>query len=114
MNYVAHKATKLFHSGCRSTFSLCLSSPSYFLSAGDVKNGWATHTTRPVPVYFKGADSEMIAALEGSSYKRLFDSITIYIDSMNLQVSTDEHRLFFFSLLNISTAFISQQQLKAS
>ncbi|MEO0928209.1 MAG: alkaline phosphatase [Cyanobacteria bacterium J06643_13] len=34
-----------------------------------VKNGWTTHTTRPVPVYFQGADSEIIQAFKGADYR---------------------------------------------
>ena len=33
-----------------------------------VKNGWNTHTTRPVPVYYQGADSEIIDTFKGSNY----------------------------------------------
>jgi alkaline phosphatase len=38
-------------------------------SQATIKNGWSTHTTRPVPVYFQGADSEIINTFEGSGYK---------------------------------------------
>jgi alkaline phosphatase len=38
-------------------------------SNASVKNGWSTHTSRPVPVYFQGADSEIISTFEGSGYK---------------------------------------------
>ena len=34
-----------------------------------VKNGWSTHTSRPVPVYFQGADSEIIEDFKGADYQ---------------------------------------------
>lgn len=38
-------------------------------SNATIKNGWSTHTSRPVPVYFQGADSEIISTFEGSGYE---------------------------------------------
>ncbi|MEL6495973.1 MAG: alkaline phosphatase [Cyanobacteria bacterium J06623_7] len=38
-------------------------------SDATVKNGWATHTTRPVPVYFQGANAEAIGQFQGSGYQ---------------------------------------------
>ena len=52
-----------------------------------VKNGWATHTSRPVPVYFQGADSEIISAFEGSGYEAYgttVEGVGTYIDQTHL------------------------------
>ena len=52
-----------------------------------VKNGWATHTSRPVPVYYQGADSELIAEFEGSGYEAYgteVEGVGTYIDQVHL------------------------------
>lgn len=52
-----------------------------------VKNGWATHTSRPVPVYYQGADSELIAGFEGSGYQAYgtqVEGVGTYIDQVHL------------------------------
>lgn len=52
-----------------------------------IKNGWATHTTRPVPVYFQGADSEIISAFEGSGYQvydEEVEGVGAFIDQTHL------------------------------
>ena len=52
-----------------------------------VKNGWDTHTTRPVPVYYQGADSDLITALEGSGYEAYgteMQGVGDYIDQVHL------------------------------
>ncbi len=52
-----------------------------------VKNGWGTHTSRPVPVYYQGADSDLIAAFEGSGYEAYgteVEGVGTYIDQVHL------------------------------
>lgn len=52
-----------------------------------IKNGWRTHTTRPVPVYFQGTDSELIADFQGSGYKAYGTQVAgvgNYIDQVHL------------------------------
>ncbi|MEO1671350.1 MAG: alkaline phosphatase [Cyanobacteria bacterium J06631_2] len=52
-----------------------------------VKNGWGTHTTRPVPVYYQGADSEIIKSFEGNGYQAYGKEVVgvgNYIDQTHL------------------------------
>ena len=52
-----------------------------------VKNGWGTHTSRPVPVYYQGADSELITNFEGSGYEAYgteVEGVGTYIDQVHL------------------------------
>ncbi|MEM6612854.1 MAG: alkaline phosphatase [Cyanobacteria bacterium P01_C01_bin.72] len=52
-----------------------------------VKNGWGTHTTRPVPVYFQGAGSEIIKSFEGNGYQAYGKEVVgvgNYIDQTHL------------------------------
>ncbi len=41
----------------------------YWGSDEEVKYGWGTHTTRPVPVYYQGAGTEAFEALAGEGYQ---------------------------------------------
>lgn len=55
-----------------------------------VKNGWRTHTSRPVPVYFQGAGSEIISAFEGSSYEAYGTEVSgvgTFIDQTHLGIA---------------------------
>ena len=54
-----------------------------------IKNGWATHTTRPVPVYFQGADAEIISEFEGSGYEAYgkdVEGVGNFIDQTHLGI----------------------------
>ena len=62
-------------------------------SDSTVKNGWATHTTRPVPVYFQGADAELISEFEGSSYEAYgkdVEGVSTFIDQTHLGIAQIE------------------------
>ncbi|MGD1805461.1 alkaline phosphatase [Dapis sp. BLCC M126] len=53
----------------------------------EVKYGWGTHTTIPVPVYYEGAGSELLDALEGegfTSYGEEIPGIPGYVDQTHL------------------------------
>lgn len=41
----------------------------YWGSDPNVKYGWGSHTNRPVPVYYQGAGSEVLANLAGTGYE---------------------------------------------
>ena len=66
----------------------------------NVKNDWATHTTRPVPVYYQGDGSELIAAYEGGSYQaygETVEGVANFIDQVHLGLAqavaiSDEER----------------------
>ena len=51
--------------GVEMTISGVAKSGHFWGSNESIKNGWSTHTTRPVPVYFQGANSEIISEFEG-------------------------------------------------
>ena len=52
-----------------------------------IKNGWKTHTTRPVPVYFQGANSEIISDFQGVDYQlygKEVQGVSNFIDQTHL------------------------------
>ncbi|MFM2313896.1 MAG: hypothetical protein RLZZ04_3172 [Cyanobacteriota bacterium] len=55
--------------GAELTTANVAASGHFWGSNATIKNGWSTHTSRPVPVYFQGAGSEIISTFEGSGYK---------------------------------------------
>jgi alkaline phosphatase len=55
--------------GAELTTANVAASGHFWGSNATVKNGWNTHTSRPVPVYFQGAGSEIISTFEGSGYE---------------------------------------------
>ena len=64
-----------------------LESGHFWGSDETVKNGWGTHTSRPVPVYYQGADSELITQFEGSGYEAYgteVEGVGTYIDQVHL------------------------------
>ena len=64
------KALLTESAGTRLTTNSDPSATAHFWgSNARIKNGWRTHTARPVPVYYQGADAEIIDALKGSSYE---------------------------------------------
>ena len=62
-------------------------------SDATVKNGWATHTTRPVPVYFQGADADIISEFQGFGYEaygKEVVGVSNFIDQTHLGIAQIE------------------------
>ena len=56
--------------GTELTTNTDVSQSAHFWGSNpQIKNGWATHTTRPVPVYFQGTGSEVIEDFKGINYQ---------------------------------------------
>lgn len=58
-----------------------------------VKQGWQTHTTKPVPVYFQGAGSENLLALQGEAYDAYgttVQGVGTYIDQVHIGLAMSE------------------------
>ena len=59
----------------------------YWGSDSEVKYGWGTHTTRPVPVYYQGADTELFEKLEGEGYEvdgKQVEGVEGFIDQVHI------------------------------
>lgn len=57
------------------------------------KNGWTTHTTRPVPVYFQGAGAEVLASYAGQgfdSYGKPVEGISDFIDQAHIGLASTQ------------------------
>ncbi len=74
--------------GVEMTVGTNTSTSGHFWGSNEmVKNGWGTHTTRPVPVYFQGSGSELITDFEGSGYEAYGTQVAgvgNYIDQVHL------------------------------
>ena len=63
------------------------SSGHYWGSDASEKYGWGTHTTIPVPVYFKGAGSEALEAFKGegfTSYGQEVPGVENFVDQVHI------------------------------
>ena len=73
--------------GVELTTSNVAQSGHFWGSNETQKNGWATHTSRPVPVYFQGADSQIISTFAGADYQaygKNVEGVGTFIDQTHL------------------------------